>query len=378
MFKPLLLSLLTTVGLIAAPAPQATNTEQNPDDKYKIQVAILLDVSGSMDGLIEQAKSQLWKMVNTLASTKYNGKTPEIEIALYEYGKSSLSSESGYIREIVPMSNDLDKVSEELFALKTNGGDEYCGQVILKAVQDLKWSDSKADLKIINIAGNEPFTQGTVDYKNACKTAIEKGIIVNTIFCGQCEEGIRTNWKDGADLADGEYLCINHDEKVVHIPTPFDDEILRLNGDLNKTYIGFGSSGREMKERQEVQDANAAEYGASNMAQRAASKSSAAYDNSSWDIVDAYKKDKKAVTNAKKEELPEELKGKSEAEIEKFVEAKKAEREAIQKQIQDLNKQAEAFREVERAKAGETNTLDGAMKKAMLKQAESKGYNVGN
>lgn len=50
----------------------------------KIQVAILLDTSSSMDGLIEQAKSRLWNIVNTLTTLKHNGKTPNIEIALYE------------------------------------------------------------------------------------------------------------------------------------------------------------------------------------------------------------------------------------------------------------------------------------------------------
>lgn len=35
-----------------------------------MQMAILLDTSNSMDGLIEQAKSQLWKIVNELALGK--------------------------------------------------------------------------------------------------------------------------------------------------------------------------------------------------------------------------------------------------------------------------------------------------------------------
>ena len=58
--------------------------------KTKIQVAILLDTSGSMQGLIEQAKSRLWNIVNTLTTLKYKGETPEIEIALYEYGSYML------------------------------------------------------------------------------------------------------------------------------------------------------------------------------------------------------------------------------------------------------------------------------------------------
>ena len=38
--------------------------------KALVQVAILLDTSNSMDGLIEQAKTQLWRVVNELAITE--------------------------------------------------------------------------------------------------------------------------------------------------------------------------------------------------------------------------------------------------------------------------------------------------------------------
>jgi len=39
----------------------------------KIQAAILLDVSNSMDGLIDQAKNQLWNMVNVLSKVTCRG-----------------------------------------------------------------------------------------------------------------------------------------------------------------------------------------------------------------------------------------------------------------------------------------------------------------
>lgn len=98
----------------------------------KIQVALLLDTSNSMDGLIDQAKSRLWNIVNTLTTVKYNGQAPQVEIALYEYGNDGLKDEN-YIRQITPLTQDLDLVSEKLFALRTNGGNEYCGAVIRDA-----------------------------------------------------------------------------------------------------------------------------------------------------------------------------------------------------------------------------------------------------
>ncbi len=91
----------------------------------RIQMAILLDTSGSMSGLINQARTQLWRIVNEFATAERDGKSPYFEVALYEYGHAPLGAKGGFIRNIVPLSDDLDKVSEELFKLTTHGGDEY-------------------------------------------------------------------------------------------------------------------------------------------------------------------------------------------------------------------------------------------------------------
>ena len=52
--------------------------------KKKIKIALLLDTSNSMDGLISQAKTQLWRIVNELALAKCDNEKPDLEIALYE------------------------------------------------------------------------------------------------------------------------------------------------------------------------------------------------------------------------------------------------------------------------------------------------------
>ncbi|MCC7095030.1 MAG: VWA domain-containing protein, partial [Ignavibacteriaceae bacterium] len=155
-------------------------SNSNPTSS-NIQLAILLDTSNSMDGLIDQAKTQLWKIVNEMSRSKCNGKKTNLSVALYEYGNDGLSSMEGYVRLITPFTNDLDKISEELFNLKTNGGSEYCGTVISEALRDLKWNKDDNNYKVIFIAGNEPFDQGEKDYKDACKSARNKDIIVNTI-----------------------------------------------------------------------------------------------------------------------------------------------------------------------------------------------------
>jgi len=355
---------------------QTTTEQEDPNRSAKIQVALLLDTSGSMDGLLEQAKSQLWKMVNELATSKKGGKAPAIE-----YGKSSLPASEGFLKQLVPLTNDLDLVSEQLFALTTNGGDEYCGWVIEDATKNLKWSESNEDLKIIIIAGNEEFTQGNVDYKKSCKAAITNGIVVNTIYCGDCEEGIRFLWKDGADRADGKYMCINQNDQVAHIETPYDSEIGELNDELNKTYIAFGSKGKDRLARQSAQDANAGGYGASNKAERAISKSKkSTYSNASWDAVDAMEEDETIIEKAKEEDLPEEMKGMNTKERKEYVAKKAAEREVIQKKIQEAAKKRSSFIAEKRKEAAgsEKNTLDAVMLKAVREQAKKKAFKFEN
>lgn len=129
-----------------------------------VQIAILLDTSSSMDGLIDQARTQIWKIVNTLANGNREGKKPHLEVALYEYGNSNLKASDHYVRRVLPFTKSLDKVSEKLFELKTNGGEEYPGAVIARALHELDWKKYDDVYRVVFIAGNEPFTQGPVDF----------------------------------------------------------------------------------------------------------------------------------------------------------------------------------------------------------------------
>ncbi len=355
---------VTIVETPSASAPAATPVLPILPAKPLVQIAILLDTSGSMEGLIEQAKTELWSIVNEFIFAKRNGMEPEVQVALFEYGKSSLDRKDGFIRQIVPLTTDLDKISEELFSLKTNGGDEYCGWVIQEATKSLKWSDSFNDLKVIFIAGNEPFTQGSVDYNKACKEAIAKGIIVNTIHCGTESEGINGHWKDGAVLADGKFLNIDHNRQVARntVIAPQDKEIAELNLKLNSTYIAFGSQGQEGLQRQMAQDLNASSSSRGAAAGRTVAKSSLNYRNSGWDLVDALKDKKVELESIKKEDLPENMQSMTLEERKAYADAKATERVNIQKRIQELNAQREIFIQDEMKKlAANQNAMMGGM-----------------
>ena len=348
-----------------------------------VDVAILLDTSNSMDGLIQQAKSQLWNIVKEFSEAKKQGNTPLLRVSVFEYGNTNLPATEGYIRQVVGLTDDLDKVSEALFGLTTRGGDEYCGKVISEALTRLDWSSEPNAYKSIFIAGNEPFTQGDVDYKNACKKAIESGVVVNTIHCGDYQSGISGKWKEGADLAEGEYLNIDQDRQVVHIKCPQDKIIIELNTELNKTYLWYGQKAirEELRSNQAIQDSNAASLGG--LASRTATKSSAVYRNVGRDLVDTLAADRDALKKLDTAELPDELQAMSIDERQQHVEKLASQRAKLKQQIAEVSRQRQEFINAERAKMAETAgaesaeaTLGEAMATAVRKQLKESGFEI--
>jgi hypothetical protein len=359
---------------VATAPPPAIVITPSAADNTRIQVALLLDTSNSMDGLIDQAKSRLWNIINTLTTLKYKGKTPVIEIALYEYGNDGLSDTDDYIRQVAPLTTDLDLISEKLFSLRTNGGSEYCGAVITSAVKSLEWGKDEADMKLIYIAGNEPFNQGRINYKTAAGQAVSKNIFINTIFCGDKREGIATYWKDGADKGEGQYFNIDSDRKVVFIETPYDKNIEACNERINKTYIAYGAYGESKKNNQVMQDKNARSLSSANSVERSVSKSKAVYKNDNWDLVDRVKQDPSVLKAISKSELPKELKEKTLEELTILVAEKSKERERIQKEIAVLGKQRQKYIDEALKKTDKIDDLGAAINQSIIQVANTKGY----
>jgi hypothetical protein len=369
------MKLVTVCSLAASFFISSVRLHAAPDAPApKVQLALLLDTSGSMEGLIHQARAQLWKIVNEFNSAKRDGRTPELEVALYEYGNDSISADSHWVRQITPLTRDLDEVSRRLFALSTNGGSEFCGAVIREAAQSLAWSTAPGVYKAMFVAGNEPFTQGPVSAVEACRTAMGKGIVVNTIHCGSSQDGINGGWQQGAMLADGSYLCIDQNKAVAHVPCPQDAEIVKLGTDLNKTYLGYGAQREAKTANQSLQDKNAAEAAPSAPISRAITKASANYDNGNWDLVDALCKDKVDLSRISKSDLPEALRALNEADLKAHVAKLAAERSAVQEKIRALSQAREAFLASQSKSTGGPDTLDTAVAKAVRSQASKAGF----
>jgi hypothetical protein len=378
--KPIaaIFSLSIAMLLLAATKPTSKATQPAAP---KIQVAILLDVSNSMDGLIEQAKAQLWNMVNVLGKAKCNEIAPNIEIALYEYGRSNNDVQKGYVKQINGFIANLDSLSENLFKLTTNGGDEYCGQVIFNSIKELQWDAAKESYKVIFIAGNEDFLQGNLKYTEACNKAREKGVIVNTIYCGDKMQGEKEHWNLGAECGTGSFTNINSNAVLEDIKTPYDSTMYVLNTKLNGSYVTYNYLGASAQAKQVRMDAENISMNNNVGIQRAVAKANGAiYYNGDWDLVDAYLKDKKALDKVDIKALPDSLKTKTKAELEAIVQLKSKERALVQEEINTLNTKREAYLVEERKRRAAINnepTLETEVEKIIKQQAKRFNMKIG-
>jgi len=354
---------------------QAKSIAPAPDKPVRhVDLAICLDTSGSMSGLIQSAKQKLWAVVNELATAKPK---PVLRVALYHYGNDGLNAENGWVKRLCPLTGDLDMVYENLFKLTTNGGTELVARVMRAATEELKWDRSKGTLRIIFIAGNEPATQDTVHkLRDTCKAAASAGIIVNTIHCGSEARGRQTGWADAAAWADGQYAAIDHDRGTVVISTPHDKKLAELSAKVNTTYIGYGSLGKANLARQSKQDANASSLNVAAAAQRSSAKASGLYNNAGWDLVDAAKDEKFDVTKVKNEDLPEVMRKMTDEQKKAYIADQAARRVKIQKEIQELTKKRDAYVKAEMARKGlsEKASFDAALRKMVRTQAEKQNF----
>jgi hypothetical protein len=348
------------------------------DGSPRIQVAILLDTSGSMDGLIDQTRRELWDTVTTLTRARRDGRKPKIDLALYKYGISD-HPETGYIQQIAPFTDSLDLFSARLMALQTTGSEEYCGQVIHDAVQDLEWSGSPDDMKMIFIAGNESFDQGPFRPLRAIAEARAKGIVVNTIHCGPEEQAVAEGWRQAAVAGSGQGIQIDHNQAVVQIAAPQDAEIARLGDELQKTFVPYGQQGQANASQRDAQARRAKSlnnYAASTVVQVELCNGldddcDSAGDNRGWDLVSANAAgaDVSALAG-----VPESVRKMSPEQRKNWLDGQKGKRDQLQSRIHELGLERDKYVAEARQKATGTSTAGQAMIGSIRRQSAGSSW----
>ncbi len=364
-------SLTLATALVAqAPSPSPSPAPAPP---RPVDLAICLDISGSMDGLLHAARQNLWAVVNDLATLR---PTPRLRVALLTFGCSAHSADSGWVKLETGFTSDLDLVSQRLFALTTNGGEEYVARVVRAAVEQLEWSPDPQALKLLFVAGNEAATQDPqLEVAAQCREAIQRGIVVNTIYCGSPQHDAAVGWREAAKSADGQFTAIEQDANLV-VVTPFDEQLTALSAAINTTYVPYGKDGAAWAQNQVRQDANAVGLNAAAAAQRCQTKAGSLYWNGNWDLVDACSDPKFVLADVDKALLPEALRGLDAAALRAHVAEQARRRAELRQQVDVLGKQREACvqQELQRRAATGEKVFEQAVLEAVREQAAARGF----
>lgn len=339
-----------------------------------VEIAICLDTSGSMNGLIESAKQKLWRIVNEFI---FVDPMPRLRVALYTYGNDGHDASIGWVRQETALTEDLDLVSERLFAQTTNGGTELVGRVVRAATRELDWSEEPMAVKMIVVAGNETADQDRQHpFPKSCSAAISRDIVVHAIYCGGEADADAESWRKVARLSDGQFAAIDQQGGMVVLATPFDQELTRLSNDLNGTYIAYGENGQRFAENQTRQDDNAVALNTEAAAARALCKANGIYNNAAWDLLDAVRVKNLVLAEIPEEQLPEEMKKMTPKQREEHLAEMRKKRGEIQTLINDIstNRQRYLDEEMKRQELDASHSFDSALRRAIRGQAEARGY----
>jgi len=363
--------------------PKPEIVKKDDPKRPHIDIVFAFDSTGSMQDIIAAAQKKIWAIVNQMGGAK---PAPVIRVGLIAYRGEREECYGGTGFKVWDLSDDLDKVYEQLMAFKADNGERECvGRAIYEATNSVSWDKGKDTFKVIFVLGNEPANQDSdqekYGYKKGASGAVKQDININTIYCaGGGYPNATPEWKEIATLADGVFTTISLEGKVVEISTPMDKEIVELNGKLNQTYLAYGAKGDEKKELQEAMDkASNSVAGqaapSAPLAERTLTKAGKGYYAGAWDLIDAMKNKDFKLETVKDEELPEEMRKMTPEERRTYLEKKAKEREDIQKQIQELGKKREQYIKKEMEKQKLTgDEFDQVINKTLRQQAEKKGF----
>lgn len=382
--------------------------------KPTADIAILLDTSGSMQGLINQVRDGLWQTINGLGEIKKDGEVADLRLALYEYGSGVVSQEANFIQMLAPLTTDHTVIAQKLFATEAKGGTEYSGMAIQMASTDLAFSVDAGDFKSIVIAGNETIYQGPVDPLKAAADSLSKDIVVNSIFAGSqtiqvgggfggggfgCPFCPRPNprpapptdpqtelnpifaeWRDLANAGGGENLNIDHNNSIPYIASPFDARIIAATEEISETYLPFGIKGEEEYRRMRDLDrdvrgsGNGSYIGWGNY--RSGNFGQATY--ATWDLVSALREGTLDLAVIPEAQLPLALRGLSHQEKLDAVTTMEHKRKTLEDEVADLRAKRKIFVDeqlAQRTQDSEANFAD-AIKQILVKQLKSKGFTL--
>lgn len=380
-----LLTFALGLGMVTALAntytPEPHEPAPSPSKEKTLELVFVLDTTGSMGGLIEGAKQRIWGIVNEVMQTPSK---PSVRVGLVAYRDNG----DAYVTQVLPLTNDLDKVYTTLMDYRADGGGdgpENVRRALAEGVRRAGWSKPQQNIaQIVFLVGDAPPHDDYPQEPDTLETtaeAVKAGMVINTIQCG-IDPTTQTIWQQIARRGEGQYFAIAQDGGVQSITTPYDSRLSELGGKLGATYLayggGAGAEGERFREAASMRQARteSSVAGAAPSVAQAERAVNKALNRDAYvgDLLQSIENDTVKLDEVKTDDLPADLRKLSAAERRKEVERRLAERRKIRDEIVSLKKQRDDYIAAERRKQSGTQTgFDAAVASALKEQLARKG-----
>ncbi len=370
-------ALKSNGSIDAVPITDAPVQNVLPVNRPVIDVVFVLDTTGSMSGLIDAAKEKIWSIASSMASAQ---PTPIVRMGLVGYRDRG----DEYVTRVVDLSSDIDTMYATLMQFTANGGGdgpESVNQALNDAVTRMSWSHEGNAYKVIFLVGDAPPHMDYPDdvkYPQTLALAANRGIVVNTIQCGNAADA-KQPWQQIASIGHGSYFNVDQAGSAVAIATPFDADLARLSAALDETRLYYGSAEEKARTQAKVNATDTLHALASpaSQARRAAFNASAAGEvNAIGDseLVSDVTSGRVDLAKVEADKLPEPLQALSVDERKKLVSENAAKRSELQRQIKELADKRDHYAAKEVAAAGGAkDSLDDKIYGAVREQAGKSG-----
>jgi Mg-chelatase subunit ChlD len=251
----LCLAILPALLVLDAAGPRSSRAAPAPPYRRPtVEVVFCLDTTGSMSGMIDAAKTKIWSICNQFLSGR---PTPDLKVGLVAFRDKG----DEYITRVYDLRDDLDAVYSDLITfVATGGGDtpESVNQALDDSVNKIKWSQDRKTLRIVFLVGDAPPHMDYPDdvkYPITCKKAVERGIIINTVQCGN-DPDCTKHWKDICEKGGGAYVAIPLGGGVRTTSTPMDKRLAEINTELARNTLVFGDQKKREIDAKKLQTAS--------------------------------------------------------------------------------------------------------------------------
>ena len=196
--------------LVAVAAVTNSNAQEGP----RLDVAFLLDATGSMGDEIGAVKEKIREMISEIA---LGDPAPDVRFGIVVYRDRG----DEFVTRTFDLTRDIDRIVDNLGEIEANGGGDYAesfNEGLHVAVQELNWELEKLVPKLVFIIADAPphmDYSDDYDYRREIDAAQDRGIAIHAIGASGLDREGEAIFREVAEGTDGQFQWLAYESRYV-------------------------------------------------------------------------------------------------------------------------------------------------------------------